>query len=402
MATTTSTVQNLIILGDSLSDIGTEVKTRVGRFAEAFNLMTLNEVNRFSDGRNWADFLLEWAGNPLVDKDRDASLSKTSPHLRLGANSTLQTSSEFPARYANYAQGGAVAASDYKGISKENMLGHLAGQVDRYIEDRKSLTQEDKNAFEFGHTVHIIWIGMNDIITVGRDQSPPKTTWGPSGITLGGGEPEPGQGMRALVNAIGEQINKIDSEFPASRNRYLVINLPGPTITNRWHDELSVSKEEKAQTFSDEAVRYNALLKKLVLNSKSNSLAQEARLQSEDLRNRVTLVDMYDWMSTLYDSVKDFNFIDAKQKEKLPVRYGPEEDYDPGAQNDEKTTQRRCFTTTDGLHPTEAVYEFIAWKILDDLLLNNLTLGEWNKEHVPAGLKRYIGQLQKLLPAAAK
>ncbi|WP_280395831.1 hypothetical protein, partial [Nocardia brasiliensis] len=73
-------VQNLIVLGDSLSDVGNKREAPTGLFARALKAMRTNEIGRFSDGKNWTDFLVEWTGaDPLVRGDKDATDSATLP-----------------------------------------------------------------------------------------------------------------------------------------------------------------------------------------------------------------------------------------------------------------------------------------------------------------------------------
>ncbi|GAB2507570.1 hypothetical protein [Nocardia heshunensis] len=55
-------IQNLVVLGDSLSDIGIKRESPAGMFARALGKMRTNEVGRYSDGKNWTDFVVEWIG----------------------------------------------------------------------------------------------------------------------------------------------------------------------------------------------------------------------------------------------------------------------------------------------------------------------------------------------------
>lgn len=47
-----TTFQNLIVLGDSLSDIGIKRETPAGMFARAAGMMRTNEAGRYRDGKN--------------------------------------------------------------------------------------------------------------------------------------------------------------------------------------------------------------------------------------------------------------------------------------------------------------------------------------------------------------
>ena len=155
-----TTIRNLIIFGDSMSDIGNKRVQAMGGIARLLSLMRVNEVGRYSDGRNWTDYIWEWAtGNRLIAVDKETSLAATACHRSLSkdsANGSEVLSS--PVHYANYAEGGAMGASDRAGAG----LGYYKDQVLRYIEERKKYPIP-------GNTLHIIWFGLNDLITNGRD-----------------------------------------------------------------------------------------------------------------------------------------------------------------------------------------------------------------------------------------
>jgi hypothetical protein len=62
-------IYNFIVFGDSMSDIGIKRETyliRAVRFGQAVlpiaSLIRINEIGRFSDRKNWTDFLWEWSG----------------------------------------------------------------------------------------------------------------------------------------------------------------------------------------------------------------------------------------------------------------------------------------------------------------------------------------------------
>lgn len=55
----TAKIDRLVVFGDSMSDIGNKRVTGTGKFARMLGMMRTNEVGRFSDNRNWTDFLWE-------------------------------------------------------------------------------------------------------------------------------------------------------------------------------------------------------------------------------------------------------------------------------------------------------------------------------------------------------
>src|SRR5215467_9888379 len=103
----TVTAKRLIIFGDSLSDIGVKRNTGMGAFAALFGLMRTNQVNRYSDNRNWTDFIWEWAGGqPLIIKDKATSIAAAANHLKWSKDAAVGSPKDAPLHYVNYAEGG--------------------------------------------------------------------------------------------------------------------------------------------------------------------------------------------------------------------------------------------------------------------------------------------------------
>ena len=84
--------RNVVVFGDSLSDIGTKWTSLSGSFARKVGAMTVSPAGRFSDCRNWTDFMYEEAtGATLVMGTSAATVSASRMHLRLGAASDIIT-----------------------------------------------------------------------------------------------------------------------------------------------------------------------------------------------------------------------------------------------------------------------------------------------------------------------
>jgi phospholipase/lecithinase/hemolysin len=159
-------IRNVIVFGDSLSDIGNKWLTATGRFARKFGLMTVNPSGRFSDCRNWTDFMyLDAAGIELVAGTPADTVAASRIHLRLTANSRwlnqrIPAGKEF--LYANYAEGGACGSTPASLIGKET-LGQFRDQVARFAADFRSLDSPNRD----GLTLFLIWFGANDLYTAG-------------------------------------------------------------------------------------------------------------------------------------------------------------------------------------------------------------------------------------------
>jgi hypothetical protein len=366
-------LQNLIILGDSLSDIGIKREAPTGMFARAAGAMRTNEIGRYSDGRNWTDFLIEWAGaDSLVHADPKATKDASKRHLSLTTHALLlgtQTSTNPPMRYANYAEGGAVAASDWHPMG--GALGYLSEQVVKYIEARKALGAQFN-----GDTMHIVWIGLNDIVTAERSE----------GITMSSAD-EPvyvvgrfennraGTGITPIVEEIKSLIDRISNAFPDSRDRdhFLLITLPSPTISVRFKDQLADGKKKVVDRFEKNTVRFNELLEFIATYWPHD--VDEGPPGANPAN--ISLVRMHDWMKYVAGNAKAFQLTELAQQPGVPVLYrGQQDTVVPPA-------IRRCLTTSDLAHPTEAVYEIIARKIADDLLAK-YTLGRLDPKSWPA------------------
>jgi hypothetical protein len=102
-------MHSVIVFGDSLSDIGKKWKTKSGKMARATNQMYVSPTGRFSDCRNWTDFMFEaatglsmivgTAKDTIALSARHTSLSRSS----LVINASPEDSDPWYFQYANYA-----------------------------------------------------------------------------------------------------------------------------------------------------------------------------------------------------------------------------------------------------------------------------------------------------------
>ncbi|WP_433733073.1 hypothetical protein ACQP0C_12450 [Nocardia sp. CA-129566] len=376
-------IQNLIILGDSLSDIGIKREAPTGMFARAIEAMRTNDIGRYSDGRNWTDFLVEWTGaDSLLQDNVKTTYDATEPHRSLTRHSLLlrtDTTATTPLRYANYAEGGAIAASDWK--PKAGALGYLKTEVGKYIDARRALGD-----LYTGDTLHIVWIGLNDIVTAERAEGT-NMSGAPGGVyevhisakeklqQKAGIDPDAGTGITPIVAEIKEQADRIVNAFPNSRDHehFLLINLPSPTISVRFKDQIADGKRKLVDRFERNTLRFNEVLEFVTthwpMTEHDLSLGPGAKPAN------VGLVGMYEWMRYVADNATAFELTELAQLPGVPVLYRGETDTI-------RPAIRRCLTTSDLAHPTEAVYELIARKIADDLLAK-YTLGHLNAQSWP-------------------
>ncbi|MBU8900328.1 hypothetical protein KRR26_32445 [Corallococcus sp. M34] len=279
-----TTIKNLIIFGDSMSDIGTKAQTGMGGFAGFFGLMQVNELGRFSDGRNWTDFLWEWAGgtsmfraaqvrfeipdepppkpalpptSPLiesraatvvhrsltVDSDQDSGRGLTDPSDPSSGSGRAFT-------YVNYAEGGAMGASDRSKIG----CGTFRDQINRF-------TTQVRARPLHGETLFIIWFGLNDLVTNNRD---PDT-------------------MSKVVNEMFRHMRTL-RVLAGGTAHFLLINLPDPSDAVRF---VNLPREDpKKVRYTSGATVFNAYLAAAV----ALGYAPE---EPDDKRLVVGLVDMF-------------------------------------------------------------------------------------------------------------
>ncbi|WP_040811792.1 SGNH/GDSL hydrolase family protein [Nocardia concava] len=402
-------IQNLIVLGDSLSDIGNKRETPAGMFARAAGLMRTNEAGRYSDGKNWTDFLVEWmGGEPLIRGDLKQTDYATLPHRSLSKDS-LVLRTDFgdlaPVRYANFAEGGAIASSDWPKRPKEGALGFLKEQVDRYIRHRREM-----GAAYTGETLHIIWIGLNDIVTAKRPDgmdldAQAATTHDP--VTKVPDVNTAGTGVAPIVAEINAEVNRIADEFGPAHEHFILIDLPDPRVSVRFQERIADKGEGVAAKEVRMVARFNELLALLTAHwpatesqtpAVSFSAEKKAAKANEGHRvpdgpkssfgaaevtpiggadpAKITLVRMSDWMRVVGEKPDVFRL------KPLPQRHGPVRYL--GAQEPMPDPElRRALTTSDLAHPTEAVYELIGRQIVDTALAKGYRIGRLTTESWP-------------------
>jgi phospholipase/lecithinase/hemolysin len=153
-------MNTVVVLGDSLSDIGQKWTTKSGRAARAIGQMYVSPTGRFSDCRNWTDFMFEAAcGQSLVADTANGSIALSQKHFSYSPEcGAFQMDQRKRFWYANYAAGGACGDTP---AQKADFLGTCKEQVDGFeLDCMKSLAP-------LGNTLFIIWFGANDLYTAG-------------------------------------------------------------------------------------------------------------------------------------------------------------------------------------------------------------------------------------------
>jgi phospholipase/lecithinase/hemolysin len=236
-------IDRIVIIGDSMSDIGIKKSTIMGTVARSIGAMRVNSVGRFSDTKNWTDFLWEWSGgDSLIDgKDKKQSNALSAKHMSL-KESTHGSPGDNSLSYVNYAVGGALA-------SKSEQLKNKIG-LTTIEEQKKSYFKElDSATFKPQNTLHIVWIGLNDTVTDAKDPALMKS-------------------IVAQVKNMTDEIRTRVSEN-GGKSYFMVVNNPDPQEAIRYaktQDDPTVLKAQEA------TLEFNKYLKEAFPNQHNDTM----------------------------------------------------------------------------------------------------------------------------------
>jgi phospholipase/lecithinase/hemolysin len=309
----TTKLDRLVVFGDSMSDIGNKRVSGMGRIARMIGAMRTNEVGRFSDSKNWTDFIWEWAGGAtLLNTDAATSRELTAKHRTLNQFSRYGTPPSCGFSYANYAEGGAMGASDRSGTG----LGTFKEQQAAFLDHLKMLRTS-------GNTLFLIWFGLNDLVTNGRDKEKMKA-------------------VAVEMCTLCEAIVKKDAN-----SHFIFANIPNPQGAVRY---MGKELTEEVRGFQTGAFEFGY------------ELARQVSIFPD---GRASLLDVYTPMEHVNENLGAYGLKKGAQPKGIAVRYGKHS----GISSDDFFT-----TTSDEAHPTEAVYKLIA-QIWADEIKRRFTLG---------------------------
>lgn len=312
-------LDRLVIFGDSMSDIGNKRETGMGQVARALGMMRTNEAGRFSDRKNWTDFIWEWAGGAtMFETGAERTRELTLHHRSLNKMSRYGTPPSAGFSYINYAAGGAMGASDRSATG----LGTFKDQVDKYLEEMPAFRTS-------GDVLHIVWFGLNDLVTNGRDKTKMKQ-------------------VAVEMCDLCEQILTKQRQ-----NSYFIFaNIPNPQGAVRF---MGKEETELVRGYQTGAFEFGY------------ELARQASIFPD---NRATLLDLYTPIEHINEHLDAYGLKKGAQPTGVKVRYSKMESFDNNS----------FFTTTsDEAHPTEAVYRLIG-QIWAGEILARFDLGELRNE----------------------
>ncbi|MDH4564618.1 SGNH/GDSL hydrolase family protein [Pseudomonas sp. BN411] len=218
-------IDTVVVFGDSLSDIGKKWVTKSGRMARATGQMSVSPSGRFSDCRNWTDFMFEEATQrTMIANTAQTTIELSNRHTTLSNKSMLNAQSlglnngqgfnNF--QYANYAEGGACGDTPVR-------LGNFLGTFDDQIKAFK--TDCNSNNITLGNTLFIVWFGANDLYTADRDPA----------------------GMATAADKVANIQRNVLRDFVALKNgrsKFIFINLARPLSSVRYALRLKQAEQK--------------------------------------------------------------------------------------------------------------------------------------------------------------
>lgn len=345
-----TTLKSLVVFGDSMSDLGRKRSSGFGRMGRLLGAMRVNEIGRFSDRKNWADFVWEWAGGrSMVERDKDTTNANTALHLSINRESNTDSGFGRPFHFAVYAEGGAMGASDRSGTG----LGTFKDQVGWYLADLVTM-QRGGAILDIDPALYIIFFGLNDLVT---NKRPPLT-------------------MNVVVHEMVTLANKIRLTRPNCH--FMFLTLPAPSSAVRYKDKVGSLEVG----LLDQGVGvFNAEFKKKIV--------------TEAVLPNAGVLDLGAKLAGIDADLPGFGFIREAQAKGTTIDYGT-------TVGPLELPSASYATTSDAAHPTEAMYKVMAKFIARGIIARELELGSLSRSfHTrsePRARPRPTGIIPRLSP----
>ena len=368
---------NVIIFGDSLSDIGhmldsnlsilryfSKLTTTTQEISDedthwykprAAPILQVHETGRFSDCRNWTDYMItETSNTNLIDSTIAQTRSLSKPFQTFTNESFLCNQSEAPFRYANYAVGGACGFIPYSDGEKL-ALTTFDNEISNFEKDYNKL----KKKVEGQKFLFIIWFGANDLYTANRPAIEME---------------------QVAVHMTGPCRDKILKIVGKDNATFVYVNLGLPLSATRYANlnarvDLKYTKSGLPATASlpDELFK----VRKIINNLTSGALLFNKQLLERTRENKDLYVDMCHVIrpETMERLSKDLKVRTGSQPSgSLKTFYTPQQYYarffNPSCQYmveglppDSPTHPLEYMTLEDYVHPTDHIYGLM-WTVI--------------------------------------
>ncbi|EFR6822109.1 hypothetical protein HYF16_003868 [Salmonella enterica] len=236
-------IKRLVIFGDSLSDIGNKRELPEGILARVLGLMRVNEAGRFSDGKNWTDFIWEWSGGRSMFQNNAETTRSMTKLLHLTFNGYKFNTTPFS--YTNYSEGGAMGSSDNPKLG----LGYFKEQKERFLKNVKEYNIDTAEP-----TLILVWFGLNDLVTNKRNKDD----------------------MIPVAQEIYSLCEDLKRELPGAY--FIIANIPNPQTAVRYVGET----KEKLENLNDGALQFSVALAERV-NQRSYMHLVDIRTPTDDI-----------------------------------------------------------------------------------------------------------------------
>lgn len=353
-------IRNVIVFGDSLSDIGKKWKTGVGRLALRAKAMYVSPTGRFSDCRNWTDFMYEEAteGKSLIGATAEDSITNSQKHTTLTSNGNVKMDVD-SFIYTNYAEGGACGD---KPKEKANFLGTFEEQIDAFEKDRTALLKTSYHFKPDAPTLFIIWFGANDLFTANRPYR------------------EMGQVAEKVAGELRKRLNTI-----VQNSWFIFVNLSRPLTLVRYQvrKNAAIEKVSRAKQGKNPITKLTTKRNLDATEKEINDLAEGVSIFNTKLesvvkgnRDRVVKLDTFITEDSLNQLIEAHLGLDAGAEDKPSTTHHEPIDY--------RTTHTTSkLTVIDQVHPSDRAYELI-WKLIRKEIKNaDCTFGNLFKQRQP-------------------
>jgi phospholipase/lecithinase/hemolysin len=316
-------IKELIIFGDSLSDVG-----RIHNSNTPNRLAGVNELGRFSDRGNWVDWIYEKLnGSSLLGQN---ALVKS--RTITGTSSLYIAQSHLKVAISNFAKGGALASDKPVGIPNRKRLTAIAldsidAQVTSYLDSRRhpfGYSVPDRN--DPNERLHLFWAGGNDVLTVER--------------------------VPTIMSTIAGYL--VDNAYNVWRKTgapVVILDLPSPAFTPR------IKRTSRTRDAVTAATNFNSGLVDKVMWYKNNDPRADINLLG--ISSKLTTASMAKKGIAMDQSQKGID------RAKYPEASHWTETASLLAYPDGIDESARPGVISDELHPTEEVQSFIGEAIFD-------------------------------------
>jgi lysophospholipase L1-like esterase len=339
---------NVVVMGDSLSDIGIKAQTTLGRVVKALGAMTTNPSGRFSDCRNWCDHMFEAAsGQTLMAGDASTALAASRRHQSFGALSATPGAASF--RYANYAEGGACGATPHNALLRI-ALGTMKSQVKSF---RHDWAMHKPGPDE--RTLFMIWFGANDLYTAG---APANQMAGVATEVAGRQRNE----LAALVGPQNARFVFIDMGMPLSATRYQKVFDQARVERDAALKKLALTERAapsakdlaKARREAEKESKAEYELRRMLNNFESGVLLYNHTLRETAAAHGDVYVEMAPVLSreSITSMLEGLRLVPGSQQVGTSDRH-------VGAAEYESTDGLVHVTSSDDAHPTDRIYKLM-------------------------------------------